>query len=251
LIESITKAFQSYSKRPFLFVWGSLMYMVLLFATLFAAFGLVLIYFISLSVFNVAFDPGSIPSMAVFGAIAIVFVFFSGGLNAALARSFRSAVWKEKTSLTKFFAYALDKAPEMFGIMLLRDLVWLLLAGPVIAIYVFFLNGVDFMDVLAGMYVLSVTFVIHMLFTPAFVSAGALGTPLFSSMKHAFDFIRRRHIFFIGLYALFAVVWLLNFIPFVQFVTLFFAYPLLYSALVIMFEDSIKGQKELEEDEEE
>ncbi len=251
MIESINKAFKSFSKRPFLFVWGSLMYMALLFATLFAAFGIALIYFIALSVFNVAFDPGALSSLAVFGAIIIVSVFLSGGLNAALARAYRSAIWKEKTSLTKFFAYALDKAPEMFGIMLIRDLIWLLLAGPGIAIYVFFLAGVDFMDVLIAMYVLFVTFVIHMLFTPAFVCAGALGTPLFSSMKHAFDFMRRRHIFFIALYALFAVVWALNFIPFVQFVTLFFAYPVLYAALIVMFEDSIKGEKELEEDEEE
>ena len=251
MIESISKSFNSYSKRPFLFVWGSLMYMALLFAVIFSGLALLLCYFIALSVFNVAFDPQALPSIAIFGAIGFVVLFFVGGLNAALARSYRSALWKEKMSLTKFFAYALDKAPEMFGIMLLRDLLWLLLAGPGIAIYVLFLAGVDFMDVIVAMYVLSVTFVIHLAFTPALISAGALGTPLFGSMRHAFEFMRRRHIFFIAIYSLFAVVWALNFIPFVQFITLFFAYPVMYTALIIMFEDSIKGQKELEEDEEE
>ncbi len=248
MIESITKAFNSFSKNPFLFVWGSLMYLILLIAFFFAGLGLVLAYFISLSVFGKELDFGSLPTMAIFGVIGLAFIFFSGGLNAALAKAFRSAVWKEKTSLTRFYSYALEKAPEMFGIMLLRDLLWLLLAGPGIAVYWVFLQDVAIMDILTGMYVLSVTFVIHMLFTPAFISAGALGTNFFSSMKHAFDFLRKSHIFFITLYALFAVVWLLNFVPFVQFATLFFAYPVMYAAMIILFEDSMKNKVEAEED---
>jgi len=252
LIESITKAFNSYSKTPFLFVWGSLMYLMLLIAFFFAGLGLVLAYFIALSVFGKELDLQSLATMSIFGVIAFAFVFFSNGLNAALAKAYRSAIWKEKTSLTKFYTYALDKAPEMFGIMLLRDLLWLLLAGPGIAIYMLFLKDVAIMDILTGMYVLTVTFVLHMLFTPAFISAGALGTSFFGSMKHAFEFLRRRHIFFITIYALYAVVWFMNFIPFVQFITLFFAYPVLYAAMVVMFEESLKTDKiaDKEDDEE-
>ncbi len=243
MIESITKAFNAFSKNPFLFVWGSLMYLILLIAFFLAGLGLIIAYFLALSVFGKELDLQSLPTLAIFGVIALAFVFFSNGLNAALARTFRGALWKEKTSLTKFYAYALDKAPEMFGIMLLRDLMWLLLAGPGIAIYLYFLKGIDFMDVLTGMYVLSVTFTLHLIFTPAFLSAGALDTGFYSSMRHAFEFMRRRHIFFITMYSLFAVVWFLNFIPFVQFVTIFFAYPVLYASMVVMFEDSIKSER--------
>lgn len=248
MIASITKAFNAYSKNPFLFVWGSLMYMVLLVAFLLAGLGLILAYFIALSVFGKDFDPQSLPSIAIFGVIALTFVFFSGGLNASLARAFRGAVWKEKTSLTKFYAYALDKAPETFGIMLLRDLLWLLLAGPGIGGYLYFLKGIDFMDVLTGMYVLTVTFTLHLMFTPALLSAGALDTGFYSSMKHAFEFMRKRHIFFITAYSLFAVVWFLNFIPFVQFITIFFAYPVLYSAMIVMFEDTLKAERVVEKE---
>ncbi|MEW6036584.1 MAG: hypothetical protein AB1529_08290 [Candidatus Micrarchaeota archaeon] len=248
MIESITKAFNAYSKNPFLFVWGSLMYIILLIAFFFAALGVVLAYFISLSMFGKDLDPSALPTMAIFGVIGLLFVFFSGGLNAALARAYRSAAWKEKMSLTKFYSYALDKAPEMFGVMLLRDLLWLLLAGPFIAVFVYFVSDVEFMDVLLYLYLLFVTFVVHLLFTPAFISAGALGTDFFSSMKHAFDFLRKRHIFFITMYSLFAVVWILNFIPFVQFVTIFFAYPVLYASMIVMMEDSLKIKADEGED---
>jgi hypothetical protein len=244
LIESITKAFNAFSKHPFLFVWGSLMYIILLIAFFFAALGVVLAYFISLSMFGKDLDPSSLATLAIFGVIGLLFIFFSGGLNAALARAYRSALWKEKMSLTKFYSYALDKAPEMFGVMLLRDLLWLLLAGPFIAVFVYFVSDVEFMDVLLYLYLLFVTFVVHLLFTPAFISAGALGTDFFSSMKHAFDFLRKRHIFFIAMFSLFAVVWVLNFIPFVQFITIFFAYPVLYAAMIVMMEDSLKIKEE-------
>lgn len=244
MIESITKAFNSYSKRPFLFVWSSLMYIILLLAFFFAALGIVLAYFMALSLFGVTLELESLPTLIIFGVIGLVFIFFTNGLNAALARAYRSAVWDEKTSLTKFYSYALDKSVETFGIMLVRDLFWLLLAGPAIALYYYFMEGVEFMDVLLWTYVLCVTFVIHMIFTPAFISAGAFNMSTYNSMKHAFDFLRKKHIFFIGMFILFAVVWALNFIPFVQFVTVFFAYPLLYAAMIVMMETALKIKRD-------
>lgn len=246
LIERITKSFNAFSKNPFLFVWGSLMYIILLIAFFFAALGLVLVYFLSLSVFGKELDLQSLPTLAIFGIIALAFVFFSNGLNAALARAYRAAYWKEKTSLTKFYTYALDQAPINFGIMLLRDLIWLLLAGPVIAIYVYFLQDVELVDIIVMLYALFVTFIVHMVFTPAFLSAGALGTGFYASMKHAFDLLKKKHVFFIGLYILFAFAWLLNFIPFLQFATIFFVYPVLYTAMIVLMEDSLKLEKEEE-----
>ncbi|MEW6748256.1 MAG: hypothetical protein AB1295_00950 [Candidatus Micrarchaeota archaeon] len=247
MIESITKAFNSYSKKPFLFVWSSLMYIILLLAFFFAAVGVLLAYFMVLSMFDRALELDSLPTMAIFGVIGLVFVFFTNGLNAALAKAYRSAVWDEKTSLTKFYTYVLEKSVEMFGIMLVRDLFWLLLAGPAIGLYLYMLDGVQYMDLLLWMYVLSVTFVVHMLFTPAFIAAGAFNMGTYAAMKHAFEFMRRKHIFFIGMYVMFAIVWALNFIPFVQFVTIFFAYPLLYAAMAVMMEDSLKLKEGEEE----
>ncbi len=243
MIDSIKKTFASYSKGPFLFVWSSIMYVFMIFVFLFACLGLLLAYFLTLSVFNTPLDTGSPVTLAVFAVIVLIFMFFANGLNASLARAYHSAVWKEKTSLTRFYSYALDKAPEMFGIMLLRDLLWLVVAGPAIAVFIFFLKGVAFMDILLYVYLLGVTFVIHMLFTPAFLSAGAFGTDLFSSMRHGFDFLRRKHIYFVAIYIIFALIWLLNFVPFIQLATVFVLYPIIYAAMVVMMEDAIRIER--------
>jgi hypothetical protein len=244
LIDSLTKAFKSYSKSPFLYVWGSLLYIFMIIICLFAAVGLFLIYFMFLSIFNEELKFDSISTMAVMGIIVLLFLFFANGLNAALAKSFREALYKRKTSLTRFFSYAMDMAPEMFGIMLIREFIWLLAVGPFIAIYIYFFEGVEFMDLLLWLYALFMTFIVHMLFTPVFVMAGGFGTGIYNSMKHSLDFLKRKHIFFIGLYVLFALVWLLNYIPFVQIAMLFFAYPVIYSAIIVMMEKAIKIRRE-------
>ncbi|MDD5171542.1 MAG: hypothetical protein PHF60_00740 [Candidatus ainarchaeum sp.] len=244
MIVSLKKSFNAYSKNPFMFVWASLMYIFMFIATLLACIGLVVIYFIAMSVFNQPVDPQSIPTMALGAVVVLLLVLLLNGLNAALAGAYHSAFWKEKTTLTTFYAYAIDKAPTMFAIQLLRELIWVLLAGPVIAIYVYFLSTVAYMDLLLGAYLLFITFIIHMLFTPAFLTAGAFGTDFYASLKHAFDFLRRRHIYFVGQYIVFSVVWLVNFVPFLQFATIFFAYPVVYTAMINMIEETVKIQKE-------
>lgn len=256
MIESLKRSFNAYTKNPFLFVWGSLMYVFMIVIFFFAAIGLLLVYFMFLSVIGQQFDPQSIPTMAFLAVLGIAFIFFSSGLNASLARTYRSAFWKNNTSITAFYTYALEKAPQNFAILLIRDGIWLMLAGPIIAIYVYFLTAIPYMDMIVGLMIATITFVIHMIFTPALLSVGALETGLYNSLKHGMNILRRKHIMFIGLYFLFAIVWLLNFIPFVQLVTIFFLYPLLYTALIVMMENTGKQpakvkKRRKEEDEEE
>ena len=240
----MSKAFRLYSKTPFLFVWGSLVYIFLLIVCLFAAVGLFLIYFMALSAFDQVLNFESIPTLAVIGIIVLLFLFFANGLNAALAMTYRKALSKGKISVARFFSYAMDKAPQMFGIMIVREFIWLLLVGPFLAIYIYYLQEYEFMDFLFGAYALFMTFIIHLVFTPAFVLAGGFGIDIFNSMKLDLDFLKQRHIFFIGLYIVFAIVWLLNFIPFVHIATLFFAYPVVYAAIVVMLDNTIRIKEE-------
>lgn len=243
MIESIRKSFAAFSRMPFLFVWSSFMYLFLLAAVAFTTVGIAMAYLIGLAILDQPVSLTSTSSLAVFGILGLVFVFVISGLNASLARAYHSAFWREKTSLTTFFSFALRKSPEMFGIMLVRDIVWLVLGGPFIAIYIYFLKDVGFMDILLGMYLIFITFVTHMAFTPALISAGAFGTEFVSSLKHSLIFLKKRHFFFMGLYALFALAWLLNYVPFLNLVSMFFLYPVMYAAMIVMVEDTIKIER--------
>ncbi len=213
----------------------------------FAAAGLFLLYFLFLSVFGQDLNLESIPTMAVVAITVLLLVFFTNSINAALAMTYHAATKREKISLTKFYSYALDRAQTVFGLLLVRELIWLLLIGPFVAIYVYLFEGYQYVDVLLILYGIFMTFIIHMLFTPSFLLAGAFGSSLFDSLKHGADFLRRRHVFFVGLYIVFAIVWLLNFLPFLQIATIFFIYPLIYTAMILMVKRSVKVSASIEE----
>jgi len=240
LIESLKRSFNVVSKQPFLFVWSSLLYVFMFLLFSLAAIGLFLLYFLFLSIFGQELNFESIATMGVLAIIGILVVFFINGLNMALAMAYNSGIKREKISLTRFYSYAVDRAPTSLGILLIRELLWLLLVGPFIALYIVYLEPYQYMDALLAIYGLFMTFIIHMLFTPSFILAGSFGTSIYSSIRLGFEFLRKRHVFFIGQYILFAFVWLMNFIPFLQIATIFFAYPLSYTSMIFMVKNSVK-----------
>ena len=143
-MESLKKAFNMISKQPFLFVWGSLLFLFMFILFTFAAIGLFLSYFLFLSLFGQEMNLESLPTLAVIGIIVILLLFFTNAINAALAMAYKAALNKRKITLTKFYSYALDRAPTVFGIMLLRDFFWLVLVGLFIGIYFQFLSFIQF-----------------------------------------------------------------------------------------------------------
>lgn len=237
---SLKKAFADFSKHPFIFIWPSLVYLAFQFLFILAAVGLFLVFFLLASVLNLSTDIQEIPMMAAMGVVVIIFLFFSCGLNAGLAKGYFNALDNRKTTAKEFFKYSLEKSAIMFVIMLLRDLVYLFITGPVVGLYLYFLTEYQYVDILVILYVLFATFAVHLLFTPAFISAGALGTSLFQSMRNGFYLIRKKHIMFVGLYAVFGILWVLNLIPFIQLVTIFALYPIVYSAAIIMVKENIR-----------
>ena len=206
----------------------------------FGAVGLFILYFLILSIFGRELSLDSIGTMGVLGIVGLLVIFFANGVNAALAMAYKTAISKGKISLTRFYSYALDRAPTMFGIMLIRELIWLLAVGPFIALFIYFFQDIEFVDIMLYVYAFFMTFIIHMLFTPAFILAGAFDATLFASLKQGFVFLRQKHVFFIALYILFAFVWLFNFLPFIQIATIFFIYPLIYTAMIMMIKNTIK-----------
>ncbi|MFH1394245.1 MAG: hypothetical protein ABII71_05605 [Candidatus Micrarchaeota archaeon] len=234
MLKSLNKSFNAYKKHPFIFIWGSLIYILMLVVFLLAAIGFFLIYFMGASLANVPVDIDEIPTMIVLGLIIFVFLYFISGLSAGLAMTYRKALTTNRTSLAEFYAYAIRKAPVMFGILILRDVLTLLVVGPAAAVYFFFLENVEFMDAVLAIYALFWIFVFHCIFTPAFVAAGAFDESLFQSMHRAFRTLKTKHISYIGLFIVFALMWLLNFIPLIQLATLFFLYPVIYTAIIVM-----------------
>lgn len=236
MFASLSKAFSAFSGRPFNYIWASLLFLLFLAISLLASFALFLIYFMVASALNFTVDLASVPTLVVISIVALIFLFLTDGFNGALALAYRKAVAREKISLVEFYTYAIRSALKLFTITLLRDIVWLLCIAPIAILYLYALSDYELMDILAAVIILGITFIIHALFTPALISAGSGNSSIYNSLRQGFSVLRRKHINFLAAYLVFALIWVLNFVPIVNLFTIFFAYPVAYSALCLMVE---------------
>jgi hypothetical protein len=241
LIVSLKKATTEFSKKPFNFIWPAIVYLALQTLVLLAVLGLFIIYFLIASVLNISTGIDEMQTIIAVGAAIVVFLFLSGGLNAGLAKGFSNALEGNKISLADFYRHAMERSATMFSLMLIRDLIYVLVVGWVIGAFVYFkLDQYQYVDFIVGAYVFFATFIVHFLFTPALVSAGAMNTSLFRSLKNGFQLIRKKHIMIIGLFILFSFVWIFNFIPIIQLISFFALYPIVYSAIIILLKENTR-----------
>ncbi len=237
MIAELRKSFSAYASKPFLFMWGSILYVFFLLVFLLSAVGLAVLGLIIsfLLEYPVSFESPIV--IATLVLIFLYFLYFTGGVNAGLVRTYNDAVNGKKTSLLDFYQYSVSHAPMMFGIALMRDLFIVLLIAPMGALYYFYLMDYELTDILLGLYSAGVIFLLHFITTPAVISCG-MGELPFDAFRRVYFVIRNKHIFFLLMFLLFSIVWPLNLVPIIQFITLFFAYPIVLSATTLMITES-------------
>ncbi|MBI5047242.1 hypothetical protein HZC07_05950 [Candidatus Micrarchaeota archaeon] len=243
LINSLKRAMNGYTKNMVGFVSSSVNYIVFLVLFTLAMTGLLIGYFMLVSAFNFPLTldintdiVAAVVNIAFLLIIFEAYLFFMCGLNGALAKSYEHNMGIGKLSLTEFYYHALRTSPTLYGIKVIRDIIWALFVAPAVGIYIFALSGYLYTDWLVGIYVLAVTFVLHLLFTPAMLSASISNTGIITSLKKGLRTLQTKHIRFIGMYIIFAFSWLMNFLPLIQIVSIFALYPLTYSAMAILVE---------------
>lgn len=242
MIANVTKALNAYMKSPLFFIQATVIYLVFLLLTALASLSIIFAYMSVLAVANQPLELTSTPSLIVAIGILLFLSFMTGGINAGLGKAYRMAYSREKITITKFFGYSMERALDMFALELIRNIVWIAGIGSVIGV-VFYFGGApsqnDPVTWVVIAYALVATFVLHALFTPGMIAAGAFGTDFVSSIRYGFGMLKSNHIFFLVAYVLFAFIWLISFLPLVQIVTLFFAYPIAYMTLISMMDDSV------------
>lgn len=218
---------------------ASAIFAIMFIVYLLASFGIALILFMLGSLIPndlpLGFDLQSWPSMILIGVVALIFLYLLSGLNASIIKAYHTAINGSATGFLNFYSYGLSKAAPMFILVLLRDIISMVLIAPVLALYLYALSGYQFTDIILYLYCLCCIFFVHLLATPALISV-ALGRSLFESFKAIPNTLKSKHVYFIGLFILFAFTWILNIVPLLinQIISIFFLCPVIYSALILM-----------------
>lgn len=241
MMNDIKAAFNAYSEKPFLFMWGSLLYVFFMLVFLLSAVGIAMLALMAafLLNYNVTLDSPFTIGLGV--VLVLYYLFVSCGVTAALINTYNRAMAFNSTNLLDFYHYGLSKALLVFGIGAMRDLANLVLIGPVVAIYVLvYMKDYQPSVIIDGvfyLYVLFMLFLTHLITFPAVISA-SLGKSPFESFRSAYFTLRSRHMFFLLLFLCLCFVMLLNLVPIVQFISLFLLFPIVLASLIKMVTSS-------------
>ncbi|MEM4166137.1 MAG: hypothetical protein QW153_02280 [Candidatus Bilamarchaeaceae archaeon] len=236
----LKSVFAAYGEKPLLFLWGSLLYVFFSLIVLLSTIGILLVSFLLLFFFGYLpnFDtPLNLILYALPTTIALLFMLYMNGcITAATIYAYKNATNGTVISLIDFYHYGLSRGPMMFSIGVLRDFFMFIVIGVGTAIYYYGLQGFEYGTHILAIYTLMVLFVFHLITKPGIIACG-LGERPFESFKKTYLVFAKKHIYFIVFFTMYAFVWLMNFIPILQFISLFVLFPLSYSALIKMVEE--------------
>ncbi|MBI5223835.1 hypothetical protein HY990_05430 [Candidatus Micrarchaeota archaeon] len=220
------------------FVWPQFVCFLLCVLAVLSGIGLFMIYFMIASVlhFTPIADPIPIPTIVVLTVLGFFVYYLTNAIKSGFIFSIRKALGGSKTSLAQFFVTAMDNAPHVFLISLLRDLIWGVPVGILGFAYVAALSNIAYMNYIIGFLAMVMIFLVHLLFKPSLIFCSSFGMGPISSLKAGFRMLGFYHIRYVGVFFLYAINFVLNLIPLLGIPTYFIGMPILTGALVAMAE---------------
>ncbi len=230
----ILEVFEKTKKHLFPLAWASLLYIVLNLLTALAGMGILSLYILLLSFIGAIGYLISPLSAGVVAVVALFYAFASAGYKGGVLNAYLKAYEGKTTSITEFYSYSLDRALTMFGLEIIKHGVFLIFAGPLIALYYFILSKYQYTEILTALALLAVYIIICLIFSPALLWAGAYGANIKSGLKKIISTFKKHHIHYIAYYLLLLISIALSVIPIINIATIFLITPLILITLIRM-----------------
>ncbi len=236
MFDSIQKAVSSFTAKPLPFITVASIHLLTQMLLLFSVAGLFLIIFFTASLARITIDSTML--MAIAAILGIIFLYFVSGIKGAAFKAYHEALNNRKFGFFQFYDYVVKNSGRYFGLFLARAMVAAVPIGIMLAAYYFLIKRwpIPYLDIIVGIISAGVLFLVYYLFYGSFISASLYDTNLKASLKKCFRYIKSAHIFALILYAAYAIIWLTQFIPIINLVTLFVTFPIAYTSMDVYFE---------------
>ncbi len=230
----LLEVFEKTKNHLFPLAWASLLYIVLNLLTALAGMGIISLYILLLSFIGAMEYLISPLSAGVVLIVALLYAFLSAGYKGGVLNAYLKAYEGKTTSITEFYSYSLDRTLTMFGLEVIKHGFFLIFGGPLLAIYYFILSKYQYTEILTALALIAIYLIICLVFSPAFLWAGAYGANIKSGLKKIISTFRKHHIHYIAYYALLLISVGLSIIPIINIATLFLIIPLITITLIKM-----------------
>jgi len=250
----------AYIKKPVQFVLSTFSFLFFNLLVLFACMGILLIFFILMSVVKLA---DNVVPFAILGAILLIFfLYVMSGLCGALIKAYSTLTDGGKFSFMDFYKHALSKGWNIFVLCMIDLVLLAIISAPVVFAFVYYFpeHPMPYVDILLLLIFIFAAFVLQFLFYPAYIASSLYGAGLVRSFKMAFQLLMKKHIFSLLIFVIYSIgiftiifpfllayalmvlynfVWGFALAPFVAIIPLFVIFPITYNSLIVFFKSYV------------
>ncbi|MBN2477786.1 hypothetical protein JXB01_00670 [Candidatus Micrarchaeota archaeon] len=237
MINSLKQAGNAYMKKPFYFMYATISNMFLNFISLLGAVGFFLVIYYLAAILDLI--QGNVIPLAIVGVIAfLAYMVISNGLKGALIKSLKKSYNGERPHIALDLRYAISNGEIFFLITVIKMLVQAIIVAPIYLFHIYLTEPMqnDIVNSFIYLVMLFFVFLVEFPFSYAYIAAATKDLGVLSAIKSAFRFVKKKHMYALGLFFVYAVVWITFMIPLVNLITLLVAYPILYTSLIILYE---------------
>ncbi len=241
-MQPLKNAYRLFSQKAIPFLYLMILQPIFTGAILFAFAG---IFFILLVVINALDYLNPSNGIYVVGAfigimLAMTFYFYSA-FKGALVKGFSQIAFANGMDLEDFLVYSTARGMKFFGVSLVKTLIYIVLLAPLGGVY--YLNpsifSAEYIPIVLAAIYLPLFFVVEYGFCLSYTAIALrdfnIKEAIMTSIKMTFKSVAD----FLPLYLVYSIVWWARLIPLVGIAIHFVLYPVVYTALIFQFQESV------------
>ena len=241
-MQPLKNAYRLFSQKAMQFLYIMVLQPVFTMSVLFAFAGIFFILLVIINALGYITPSNGIYMVGAFIGImlAVTFYFYSA-FKGSLVKGFSQIAFAHGMDLEDFLVYSMARGVRFFGVSLLKVLVYIVLIAPVAVAY--YLNpavfSAEYIPIVLGAIYLPLFFVIEYGFCLSYIGIALRDFPVKEAVKASIKMTFKSIADFLPIYLIYVIVWWARFIPLVGVAIHFILYPVVYTALIFQFQESI------------
>ncbi len=238
MLSSIQEAIWAFQRNPNDYVYVTFLAGMFCLLTVLGALGIFVLLFFLFSVLNMPII--SLQTAVAVGIIMIWVLWMLSGVHAARINFYNNLLNNKRyglrSGLVEFLNCAMQNASAFFLLLIIR---FVIVAIPVTILYFLYdyltQYNIPYLNIIIILLAMICTFIIHFLFSPIFILMGVYRRGIGSAFWNGGRILIRTHVKALALYFVYAITWVLNFVPLINLTTIFVIYPITNSSLISLY----------------
>ncbi|MEM2948390.1 MAG: hypothetical protein QXY05_03675 [Candidatus Anstonellales archaeon] len=241
-MQPLKNSYRLFSQKALQFLYLMVLQPIFTGAVLFTFAGVVFFLLILVNAFGYLNPSNGVYVVGAFvGVMLAISFYFYSAFKGALVKGFSQIAFAHGMDLEDFLVYSMVRGMKFFGISILKIFLYIIILAPLAIAYYFrpdFFSAEYIPIVLAAVYI-PLFFIIEYGFCLSYIGVALRDFGVRDAIKASLKMTFKSIADFFPLYLVYAIVWWARLIPLVGIAIHFVLYPVVYTALIFQFQESV------------